>query len=126
MVAQELFGKEFPPGDAWDRKYLDGSFVVDGTLEGLAAKGTLQPGMLVGIYNPHTSRTEQKDREGKPAEFTHIGVYLGLSPNGEALIGEQYASKKIVGTEQELRNRGLVPKSVFDVKTPTADVVVPR
>lgn len=117
MVAYDLFGKTFAHGDAWDRKYSD--IVVDTlagskTLESLAENDILKPGMLVGVYNPHTTRVDQKDKHGNPADFTHTVVYLGLTPEGRAVVAEQYITQRRVRTEQELRESGLEPKAVFN------------
>ena len=120
-VAYDLSGKEFPPGDAWDRKYIDTVVARLGTndsLENLAEKGILREGMLVAVYNPHTSRPTQKDKLGFPADITHIVDFLGVTPEGDVVVAEQYGSQCGVRTENALRSHGLVPKYVLDVKKP--------
>ena len=116
MLAHDLAGMDFLPGDAWDRIYVDDATPVEGTLEDLANRGILKKGMLIGIKNPRTSRTAQLDRECKPARFTHIGEYVGRDPQGKVVIAEQYGWEKTVGTEAALLDRGLTPTYVFSPK----------
>ncbi|MBS3138517.1 hypothetical protein J4207_02315 [Candidatus Woesearchaeota archaeon] len=118
-VAYDVFGKEFPPGDAWDRKYIDTVVARLGTndsLEDLAEKGILREGMLVAVYNPHTSRPAQKDKFGYPADITHIVEFVGITPEGNVVVAEQYGSQCGVRTEKELRSHGLIPKYVLNPK----------
>ena len=125
MVAYELFGKDFPPGDAWDRKYTDtvvAQLDKNDSLEELARKGILQQGMLVGVYNPHTSRTAQEDKFGKPADITHVVEYLGMTPEGRAVVAEQYGFTRHIRTEAEMREQGLTPLYIFDAPSSTAPV----
>ena len=123
MVAYDLFGKDFPPGDAWDRKYTDtvvAQLDKNDSLEELARKGILQQGMLVGVYNQYTSRTSQKDKFGKPADITHVVEYLGMNPEGQAVVAEQYGFMRHIRTESEMREHGLAPRFVFDVPAATS------
>lgn len=119
LASKEISGKDFPPSDAWNMPYVHRVVAELGqgeTLEALARKGKLQRGMLIGVVNPETSLVDQKDIVGKPAQNTHGTVYVGLSPEGEVLIGQQLATYRGVLTEKEFRKRGLLPVYVVDVK----------
>lgn len=119
LEAHDLFGKEYVPGNAWDRIHLDRIVRKLGaadSLEQLASDGVLQPGMLIGFYNSQTSLADQKDMYGNPAEFTHIGTFLGVAPDGKALVYEQNGIARRARTSREMRNDGLEPRYLFDAK----------
>lgn len=119
LASKEISEKDLPTSDAWNMPYVHRVVAELGqgeTLEALARKGKLQRGMLIGVVNPETSLVDQKDMLGKPARNTHSAVYVGLSPEGEALIGQQLVTYRGVLTEKEFRKRGLLPVYVVDVK----------
>lgn len=117
-IAEEHFGKEYAPGDAWDRPSLD-TVVAKGdnlSLDELNSEGVLQPGMLVGFYNPRSSHSQGTDMQGKPRELNHLAVHLGKGKNGKQLFAHQYGPEISVVTEDVFRELGYTARYVFDAK----------
>ena len=118
-AAETLFGLHYSEHAAWNRRYHD-DVVRSGdnlSLEELADAEILKPGMMVGIKNPHTLLTEQKDERGLPAAYTHVVLYLGKDAQGNHLVAEQYGTRTLVRTERALRDAGLIPREIIAPKS---------
>ncbi|MEA3414433.1 MAG: hypothetical protein U9Q99_02820 [Nanoarchaeota archaeon] len=78
---KDVHGKTYSWGDSWDRIYNDSVVSkIDGgynELEKMVEKGTLKPGMLVGIYYTGSSHKNNKDMQGNPVQLTHVAIYKG-------------------------------------------------
>jgi hypothetical protein len=114
-IAEQHFGKHYEAGAAWDRSSLD---VVQArgdnlSLDKLVAGGVLQPGMLVGLYNPASVHSQGNDMQGNPREVNHIAVHLGKGKNGKQLLAHQYGPEILVTTEDGLRGLGYSVRYVF-------------
>ena len=117
-AAEKLFGKEYSYSDAWDRGDNDKlvAEVGDKTLDELADRGILTPGMLVGLENPNTMLRGKVDSKGNMVRYTHIEEYLGQNDEGDALFAGQYGFKTQVRTESEILRAGLIPREIIDEK----------
>lgn len=117
-IAKDLFGKKYRPEDAWDLQYANrvvASVGEEDSLEKLADKGTLKPGMMVGVFNPDSKYNSRKDRNGRPVRYTHVITYLGDDPQtSEPLFADQFGKQTRVQTEEELRDGGLIPRQIID------------
>jgi len=119
LAAKELFDKNYAVSDSWDRRYDDFfvSKINEESLESLAGKGTLKPGMLIGLYYPDSEYNNDQDKKGKQVEYTHIALYLGISIKGEPLFAEQFGYSTIVRTESEFSDDHLIPKVILDSRS---------
>jgi hypothetical protein len=119
-VAKDVFGKTYQPDDAWDLQYKNKVVAQVSrrtTLEKLADRGILRPGMMVGIYNPRSDFNSGRDEKGKPREYTHVIVYLGDDPKtSEPLFADQFGQDTRVKTEKQLKRTGLVPREILNSK----------
>lgn len=118
LAAGDVFGLSLPPAHAWDRRYHD-LIVADaeeGSLESLAQQGVLNPGMVVGIYNPRSLFNVKKDMKGKRVKYTHVGLYLGTNYSGDILIAHKYGSRTEVTDLGTLERKGLKVREVLSAK----------
>ncbi|MDP3882119.1 MAG: hypothetical protein Q8Q31_04565 [Nanoarchaeota archaeon] len=115
MAAQDVFGVNYSPGNAWDLKYENDviSEVEGGNLEKFAETRVLEPGMIVGIFNPQSKYLQEPDKNGNPRKYTHIALYLGQDPEGKPLLVHQYGSNIRVETYDSLRKKGLEAREIL-------------
>lgn len=129
FASEDIFGLKYNYDEdvkpvkrgAWNyRHYNEGivsmekGFSLD-SLEKLVDSRIIQPGMLVGIYNPKSKYRNGKDVKGDKRAYTHIGVFLGEDSEGKMKIAHQWGKKTQVNTIDWFYEKGLVPKEILDV-----------
>ncbi len=118
LAASDLFGKSYSISPAWDRHYND-SLVYEFrglSLEELALRKVLKPGMVIGVHNPGSSHNKDLDMQGNPVKYTHNALYLGTNKFGEPLVAEQFINAINVRTEKDMRRDKLTPIEIIDAK----------
>lgn len=117
-AASQIYGEDYAGGNAWNLRYHNRrvASLSSATLESLAQKEIVQPGMLVGIQYPRSRYRNTRDETGRKAKYTHVGVYIGNNKKGQALIAHQFGKKTYVHTTAQLKRMGLKPIEVLDGK----------
>ena len=114
-AAKDIFNLTYSKANAWDRVYTDEcvSEVRElHSLDELADEGVLNPGMIVGFYNPSSKFKEETDSRGNGVEFTHVALYLGQK-NGEPLFAHQFGKKTRVDSLDGLARLNIEPRVVL-------------
>lgn len=118
LAAKEMFGKDFSHSDAWNRPYNDR--VVGKTsnreITSQIANGILTPGMMIGIYVPQSAHQNMIDAKGKKSEYGHVALYIGVSPEGDPLLAEQFGISTRVVTLEDMMGRGLEVREIIDTR----------
>jgi LysM repeat protein len=89
LAAIDAFNKEMFYAKAWklrDRNKVVAQVNGNNGLRKLAKNGTLETGMIVGFYNPH-SQFNKKNRE-----YTHTAVFAG-EEDGKLIFYHQYVDR---------------------------------
>lgn len=119
MASKEMFGKEYSYSDAWNRRYNDR--VVGKTsneeITSQIADGILTPGMMVGVNVPQSAHKNMIDAKGKKSDYGHVALYIGVSPEGDPLLAEQFGISTRVVTLEDMMGRGLEVREIIDTRS---------
>lgn len=130
FAAEDLFNLDYKKDslsdgvDAWNLRYhnkiieTSDNFSKD-NLEELVSEEIIQPGMIVGFYNPKSKYKNGKDEKGKKRLYTHVGVYLGQGEDGEMKFAHQWGSKTQVNNLHWFYGKKLIPKEILDAPKET-------
>lgn len=115
LASKELFGRHFSISPAWNRRYFDRrvSSEVGASLVPWVSNGTLQPGMILGVFNPRSNFLRTPDACGREAPYTHNALFLGMTDTNEPLLAENVGQLVYVRTEEEQRAAGFIPAEIF-------------
>ncbi len=111
QAAEKLYRKHYTPANAWNlRDNNNILFPINSyeELETLAKDKIIQPGMIIGTYNPSSSRNK------KNRLYTHVVLYIGINKQGEPEFVHQWGSKIKQWTLSELKAKKLKPIEVID------------
>lgn len=106
-----MFDKKFPISAAWGMAKQDGVFsqpIYGDELRGLSKEQLINPGALIGIYNPESFYL------ASVRPYTHMGVFLGLI-DGEPVILEQHIDKVQVSSLDDLANSKFLVREILDL-----------
>jgi len=111
-ASKKMFGKEYENHEAWNLRYKNK--IVEnldsiGELKELVINGKLEPGMIIGIYNPKSNKNKRKDLTHNKIKYSHVMVYAGINKDNELEFIHQLGKKieKInLSDIQELENKG--------------------
>lgn len=137
FAAKDLFGLEYSRSDAWNRRYDDQLVgpITNAELKTRASEGKLIPGDIIGFYNPSSSHNQDIDKNGKPVQYTHVMLFVGVDSNGNPqfahlygkntlLVGSDYIKEKKLEAREQIRAKG-VEKKVERVIPPTTSQITP-
>ncbi len=115
LSAKDLFGKNYPSGDAWDLRDKEGVEEIRVNsyedLKKLFGSGHLKQGMVLGIYNPKSRYNSRAEKSG--AGYTHVALFLG-EKNGELYFADQFGSQiRTKMSDSDLKRKGLEPREVL-------------
>ena len=105
IALKDIVGLEISTAEAWNQRYNAEriiNFDKSNSLERLAEKGD-----IIGIENPQSPYRKYLDWTGNTVKYTHVGLYLGLNPEGRGLIAHKYHEETFVDTPKGLEDRGL-------------------
>lgn len=118
-AAEDLFNLNYSLADAWDRRYEDrlvARVSSNDELREMAKRGKLRPGAIVGFYYPRSSHLNEEDMHGNKVTYTHVGLYLGLSPGNEPIFAEQLGRETNVIPLEQLTKRDLRAMEIIEPK----------
>lgn len=84
-------------------------------LESFIRENKLQPGMLIGIYNPQSNYNQWKDKTGKKVEYTHIAIFLGLDEFGVPIFANQIGRNTKIVSADDFAIKNWKFKEILDV-----------
>ncbi len=118
MAALEIFGLHYSYSDSWNRKYNDELIYEVGfsSLEELAEKKILKPGMILGLYNPESKYRGYIDKLGQPNKYTHVALYLGLNDIHKPIFVDQFIANTLIRDEKAYRKAKLIPIDIIGEK----------
>lgn len=122
FTAKDLFNLDYSKEEgAWDLRYgtkiikSSNVFGID-SLNKFVDEKILQPGMIIGFYNPKSPYNNGRDKMRNKRRYTHVGVYLGQDEYNEITLAHQWGSKTRVDNIFWFYRKGLIPKEILDVK----------
>jgi hypothetical protein len=115
MVSEKVFSLKYTPANTWNFSYANQPIVKveESNLELLAQNGTLEPGMILGTYNPKSRYANRTDQTGRPVKYTHTVVYLGEGRNGQPIFVHQFGAKIRIDTLSSLKEQELELREVI-------------
>ncbi len=121
-TARDHFGKPFHYENAWNLRHSKNHEIVakvedNNHFKQLIANGTVEPGMIVGIYYPFSSYLNHKDKTGEQVAYTHLAVFAGVNQKGEPTFYHQFKERTESITLSDLTwGLGSKIREVLDVK----------
>jgi len=118
-AAWDLFRKEFSASNAWDRRFKDtlvGRVCDNEGLETAEQKGVLKPGMIIGVYYPHSLHLNSENMYEEKVPYTHNMIYLGRNKENGMVFAEQFGTRTRVRTLEEFAEDNLEPREIIDSK----------
>jgi hypothetical protein len=129
FVAEDVFGLKYKYDDdvkskyrgAWNYRYYNK--VVASSEEGfnkqdlieLVKENELQPGMLMGIYNPKSNYNNWNDKTKNKVKYTHMAVFLGMDNSGSLIFANQLGKNTQIIDQNYFLNRNWKFKEIIDV-----------
>ncbi len=103
----EIFNKNYSFSSAWNRRYHDK--VISQVKNFSELDGKIEPGMIVGFYNPKSRYNKALDEKGRERKYSHVALYLG-----DGKFAHQLGAKTRVDTASDLEKLGWVPREIID------------
>jgi len=117
LTSRDMFNKDMFYGKAWNLRYKNEVIArVSGNkkLRQLAENGTLEPGMIVAFYNPHSEHNKKRDEKGRKVKYTHTATFAGKRNDGKLIFYHQYVDRmekislKDLGKEYDCSAREII------------------
>jgi hypothetical protein len=112
-VGKDFYGKDYFWADAWDRRHLDEviySFSKDENafekIKDLEKEGTLNKGMLLGVYH-RPPKNSERDIYGRKAKYSHVVIFRGIDKKtGKFYFDHEWGSKQDTISLDFMENKG--------------------
>ncbi len=117
LAAKKLFGKEYNSGHAWNLRYSNKvvhEIQKQESIKDLIIRDKLEPGMLIGVYQPRSSYKNRKDEKGQKVKYTHVITYLGLNNQGKPEFVNQLGRRIQRITDEDFSKKKFTPKEIID------------
>lgn len=121
FTGKKLYNKLYSYTDAWNRQYAeDEKFQFKQgrekkQLDSLRDLNEIQPGMILGAYNPNSPRNYTiRDWKNKKPKYTHVLLYAGRDSSRTHYFFHEWGRKQEKITLNELEDLNLKPIEMLD------------